>query len=349
MDEAMKKRTIERSLALYARAKEIIPGAAQLISRRPTRAALGVSPIYAERAKGCRIWDVDGNEYIDWSSGVGPIILGYCDEVVDAAVSEQIKRGSVFSILEENQVLLAEELVRLSPSAEMVRFCKGGGEACTMAVRIARGITGKDKVLFCGYHGWHDWYLAANLSGENLAGHLFNGIDPTGVPRALEGTSQPFAYGDIDSLEQLLVEYRGEVACIIMEPMRSEEPPQGYLAQVRALADEHGVLLVFDEVSSGFRVALGGRSNIWALRRTFRSLPRRFPMGIRSGRSLANVPIWHRLNRCLYRVPIGTMPSARRRRWLRCANCSGAMRWRILWISVLSSRKRLTRRPNEWG
>jgi glutamate-1-semialdehyde aminotransferase len=258
MDEAMKKRTIERSLALYARAKEIIPGAAQLISRRPTRAALGVSPIYAERAKGCRIWDVDGNEYIDWSSGVGPIILGYCDEVVDAAVSEQIKRGSVFSILEENQVLLAEELVRLIPSAEMVRFCKGGGEACTMAVRIARGITGKDKVLFCGYHGWHDWYLAANLSGENLAGHLFNGIDPTGVPRALEGTSQPFAYGDIDSLEQLLVEYRGEVACIIMEPMRSEEPPQGYLAQVRALADEHGVLLVFDEVSSGFRVALGG-------------------------------------------------------------------------------------------
>jgi len=254
----MTKRTIERSLALYARAKEVIPGAAQLISRRPTRAALGVSPIYAERAKGCRIWDVDGNEYIDWHSGVGPIILGYCDEVVDAAVGEQIRRGSVYSILEENQVLLAEELVRLIPSAEMARFCKGGGEACSMAVRIARGVTGRDKVLFCGYHGWHDWYLAANLGGENLAGHLFNGIEPTGVPRALEGTSHPFSYGELASLEQLLVEHRGEVACIIMEPMRSEEPPPGYLAQVRALADEHGVLLVFDEVSSGFRVALGG-------------------------------------------------------------------------------------------
>lgn len=254
----MKKRTLERSLALYARAKELMPGAAQLISRRPTRAAFGASPIYAERAKGCRIWDIDGNEYIDWHSGVGPIILGYCDEVVDAAVCAQVARGSVFSILDETQVLLAEELVRIIPSAEMVRFCKGGGEACAMAVRIARGVTGRDKVLFCGYHGWHDWYLASNLGGENLAGHLFNGIEPVGVPRVLEGTAKPFAYGDLDSLAELLQQHRGEVACIIMEPMRSEEPPAEYLAQVRALADAHGVLLVFDEVSSGFRVALGG-------------------------------------------------------------------------------------------
>ena len=125
----MKKRTIERSLALYARAKELMPGAAQLISRRPTRAAFGASPIYAERAKGCRIWDIDGNEHIDWHSGVGPIILGYCDEVVDAAVKEQVGRGSVYSILEESQVRLAEELVRIIPSAEMVRFCKGGGRS----------------------------------------------------------------------------------------------------------------------------------------------------------------------------------------------------------------------------
>jgi glutamate-1-semialdehyde 2,1-aminomutase len=254
----MTKRTIERSLALYARAKDLMPGAAQLISRRPTRAAFGASPIYADRAKGCRIWDIDGNEYVDWHSGVGPIILGYCDEVVDAAVKEQIGRGSVYSILEESQVRLAEELVRIIPSAEMVRFCKGGGEACAMAVRIARGVTGRDKVLFCGYHGWHDWYLAANLGGENLAGHLFNGIDPVGVPRVLEGTAQPFAYGDLEGLASLLEQYQGEVACIIMEPMRSEEPPVGYLPQVRALADRYEVLLVFDEVSSGFRIALGG-------------------------------------------------------------------------------------------
>ncbi len=251
-------RRIERSLALYHRAQACIPGVAQLISRRPTRAALGVSPIYAERAKGCRIWDVDGNEYIDWHSGVGPIVLGYCDDEVDAAARAQIARATVTSILDEQQVLLAEELVRIIPSAEMVRFCKGGGEACAMAVRIARGYSGRDKVLFCGYHGWHDWYLAANLGGEHLAGHLFNGIEPIGVPRALEGTALPFTYGDLEGLEALLAAHAGEVACIIMEPMRSEEPAPGYLQGVRALADRHEVVLIFDEVSSGFRVALGG-------------------------------------------------------------------------------------------
>ena len=253
----MNNRRIVRSLALYERAKEHIPGTAQLISRRPTRAAFGVSPIYAQRSKGCRIWDVDGNEYIDWHSGVGPIVLGYCDDEVDEAVCEQIGRGTVTTILDETQVLLAEELVRLIPSAEMVRFCKGGGEACAIAVRIARGFTGRDRVLFCGYHGWHDWYLAANLGGEHLANHLFNGIEAIGVPSALEGTAEPFPYGDLDALEHLL-QSGDDIACIIMEPMRSEQPPVGYLEGVRALADRYGVVLIFDEVSSGFRIALGG-------------------------------------------------------------------------------------------
>ncbi|MFH1567954.1 MAG: aminotransferase class III-fold pyridoxal phosphate-dependent enzyme, partial [Gemmatimonadota bacterium] len=235
-----------------------IPGVSQLISRRPTRAALGFSPIYAARAKGCRIWDVDGNEYVDWMSGVGPIILGYADEVVDRAVKEQIDRGSVYSIIHESSVELAEELVRLIPSAEMVRYAKGGGEACAVAVRIARGVTGRDKVLFCGYHGWHDWYIAANLGGEKLASHLLPGIEPTGVPRCLEGTALPFKYGDLDMLADLLAAHGDEVAAIIMEPMRTELPPPGYLAGVRDLATRHGAVLIFDEVSSGFRVALGG-------------------------------------------------------------------------------------------
>ncbi|MFA6112325.1 MAG: aminotransferase class III-fold pyridoxal phosphate-dependent enzyme [Candidatus Latescibacterota bacterium] len=182
---------VQRSMEIYQRAVRLIPGVTQLISRRPTRAALGVSPIYAERAKGCRIWDVDGNEYVDWYSGIGPIILGYADEVVDAAVKEQIDRGTVFSIVQESGVELAEELVRLIPSAEMVRYAKGGGEACAVAIRIARGFTGRDRVLFCGYHGWHDWYLAANLGHERLDEHLFNGIEPTGVPRASRGPRSP--------------------------------------------------------------------------------------------------------------------------------------------------------------
>ncbi len=250
--------SVERSLEVYERARAVIPGITQLISRRPARAALGTSPIYAERAKGCRIWDIDGNEYVDWMSAVGPIILGYADDVVDNAVKEQIEKGSIYSIVHETGVELAEELVRLVPSAEMVRFAKGGGEGCTIAVRIARGVTGRDKVLFCGYHGWHDWYQAANLGSEKLAPHLFTGIEPTGVPRALEGTALPFEQDNLDMLEDLLKGNEGEVACIIMEPMRTELPSPGYLEGVRELATRHEVVLIFDEVSSGFRIALGG-------------------------------------------------------------------------------------------
>ena len=250
--------SVQRSMEVYERAKAVIPGITQLISRRPTRAALGSSPIYAERAKGCRIWDIDGNEYVDWTSAVGPIILGYADDVVDNAVKEQIDKGSIYSNVHETGVELAEELVRIVPSAEMVRFAKGGGEGCTIAVRIARGFTGRDKVLFCGYHGWHDWYQAANIGSEKLATHLFNGIEPIGVPQALEGTSIPFEQDNLDMLEDLLKQHAGEVACIIMEPMRSELPPEGYLQAVRDLATRHQVVLIFDEVSCGFRIALGG-------------------------------------------------------------------------------------------
>ncbi|MBI2501665.1 MAG: aminotransferase class III-fold pyridoxal phosphate-dependent enzyme [Candidatus Latescibacteria bacterium] len=258
MDTTTTAHSVKRSLEICERARRLIPGITQLLSRRPTRAALGVSPIYASHAKGCRIWDVDGNEYVDWVSGVGPIILGYADEAVDEAVREQIGRGSIYTLVHEKSVELAEELVRLIPSAEMVRYAKGGGEACAVAVRIARGVTGRDKVLFCGYHGWHDWYLAANLGGEQLHEHLLPGIEPIGVPRCLEGTALPFKYGDLDLLEELLKKHENQVACIIMEPMRSEEPPPGFLEGVRQLATRHGVALIFDEVSSGFRIALGG-------------------------------------------------------------------------------------------
>src|SRR5438094_942774 len=179
---------VKRSMELYQKALQLIPGGTQLVSRRPTRYANGVSPVFASRAKGARFWDVDGNEYIDWVSGIGAIILGYCDPIVDDAVREQMASGTMYSINHELEVELAEELVRTVPCAEMVRYTKCGGEACAVAVRIARGATGRDKVLFCGYHGWHDWYLAANLSAEaNLNTHLFPGIEPTGVPRALEG------------------------------------------------------------------------------------------------------------------------------------------------------------------
>lgn len=250
---------VPRSMAIYQRAAELIPGATQLISRRPTRVAMGISPVYAARAAGARFWDVDGFEYIDWVSGIGAILLGYCDPVVDEAVKEQISHGTMYSVNHELEVELAEELCRSIPCAEMVRYAKCGGEACAIAVRIARGTTGRDKILFCGYHGWHDWYLAANLAQEaSLNSHLFPGIEPIGVPRALSGTALPFAYGDLEGLARLLEENRGETAAIIMEPLRSEIPPEGYLAGIAELARDHGVVLIFDEVSSGLRFSTGG-------------------------------------------------------------------------------------------
>jgi glutamate-1-semialdehyde 2,1-aminomutase len=250
---------VQRSLELYRRALELIPGATQLVSRRPSRYAYGISPIYAVRAKGARFWDVDGNEYIDWVSGIGAIILGYADPVVDDAVREQIATGTIYSINHELEIELAEELVRTIPCAEMVRYAKCGGEACAIAVRIARGVTGRDKILFCGYHGWHDWYLAANLSAEaNLNTHLFPGIEPTGVPRALAGTAFAFPYGDLAALGNLLDQQRGQVAAVIMEPLRSEQPPPGYLEGAARLSRAHGAVFIFDEVSSGFRLAVGG-------------------------------------------------------------------------------------------
>lgn len=248
---------VTRSYELYERARQLIPGSTQLLSRRPSRYAQGVSPVYAVRAKGARFHDVDGNEYIDWVSGIGAIILGYCDPVVDDAVIEQIHQGVNFSISHELELELAEELVRTIPCAEMVRYAKCGGEACAIAVRIARGATGRDKVLFCGYHGWHDWYLAANLDHDSgLNAHLFPGIEPIGVPKSLAGTALPFPYGDANALADLLEQNRGQVAAVILEPLRSQMPPEGWLAEVARLSREHGAVLIFDEVSAGFRFGM---------------------------------------------------------------------------------------------
>ncbi|MBP86252.1 MAG: aminotransferase class III [Planctomycetaceae bacterium] len=280
---------VRKSMELYARACELIPGGTQLISRRPTRFAYGVSPVYATKGKGARIWDVDGNEYIDWVSGIGAIILGYCDPVVDEAVREQLANGTIYSINHELEIELAEELVNRIPCAEMVRYAKGGGEACMIAARIARGATGRDKILFCGYHGWHDWYLAANLSADaSLDQHLFPGIEPIGVPKSLEGTAIPFPYGDLDALGQTLDAHRGEVAAVMMEPFRSEYPPEGYLAGVAKLVHEHGAVLIFDEVSTGFRPTASGSQPLVGVTPDMavfaKSISNGYPMGAVVGR-----------------------------------------------------------------
>jgi glutamate-1-semialdehyde aminotransferase len=254
---------IDQSVDLYRRAGELIPGWTQLISRRADQFANGVSPIYAQRAKGARFLDVDENEYIDWVNAVGAIILGHADDVVDGAVKEQIDRGSIYTLNSPLEIELAEALIDTIPSAEMVRYTKGGGEACAVAARIARGATGRDIILFCGYHGWHDWYQAANFGVDPESGEYpFAGIEPIGVPRSLAGTVIPFAYGDAASLSALLDEHKGQVAAVMMEPARSELPPAGYLEEVRRLTTAHDVVLIFDEVSCGWRPALGGMQEV---------------------------------------------------------------------------------------
>ncbi len=252
-----------RSQELYGRAGALIPGWTQLISRRADQFASGVSPIYAQRAKGSRFIDVDENEYIDWVNAVGAIILGHADDVVDNAVKEQIDRGSLYTLNSPLELELAEALCDTIPSAEMVRYTKGGGEACAVAARIARGTTGRDKILICGYHGWHDWYQAANFGVDPESGEYpFAGIEPIGVPKALAGTVIPFLYGNLTRLEALLNEHQGEIAAIMMEPARSALPPAGYLEGVQALARAHDVILIFDEVSCGWRQAIGGIQSI---------------------------------------------------------------------------------------
>ncbi|MBX3051344.1 MAG: aminotransferase class III-fold pyridoxal phosphate-dependent enzyme [Caldilineaceae bacterium] len=254
---------VSRSNELYARAGELIPGWTQLISRRADQFARGVSPIYAQRAAGSRFIDVDENEYIDWVNAVGAIILGHADEVVDGAVKEQIDRGSLYTLNSPLELELAEELCQTIPSAQMVRYTKGGGEACAVAARIARGTTGRDKILICGYHGWHDWYQAANFGVDPESGEYpFAGIEPIGVPKALAGSVIPFAYGNLEKVEALLRDHAGEVAAIMMEPARSELPPAGYLEGIKALAQEHDVILIFDEVSCGWRQAISGIQSI---------------------------------------------------------------------------------------
>ncbi len=255
----MSKYSVTRSYEIYERASELIPGRTQLISRRASRYASGISPVYAQSAKGSRFIDVDENEYIDWMSSVGAVILGHADDVVDRAVEEQIKRGSLYSLNSPLEIELAEELVETIPSAEMVRYTKGGGEACAAAARIARGTTGRDKIIFCGYHGWHDWYQAANYEADPVTGEFpFAGIEPIGVPKVLAGTVIPFPYGDLEALGQLLDEHAGEVAAVMLEPLRSTLPEPGFLEGVKELAHAHGAILIFDEVSCGWRLSVGG-------------------------------------------------------------------------------------------
>lgn len=243
---------------LWKRAKRVIPGGSMLLSKRAEMFLPEQWPTYYSRAKGCRVWDLDGREYIDMSfMGIGTNTLGYGHPEVDDAVRKVIDDGNMSTLNCPEEVYLAERLCGLHPWAQMVRFARSGGEAVAIGVRIARAAAGKDKVAICGYHGWHDWYLAANLGDDRgLDGHLLPGLAPNGVPRSLRGSVLPFNYNRIDELEALIANH--EIGVIVMEVSRNFGPADGFLQKIRAIATQRGIVLVFDECTSGFRQTFGG-------------------------------------------------------------------------------------------
>jgi glutamate-1-semialdehyde 2,1-aminomutase len=248
---------------LWKRAKQVIPGGNMLLSKRAEMFLPDQWPAYFSEAKGCKVWDLDGNEYIDMCiMGIGTNTLGYGHPEVDDAVRATVDAGNMSTFNCPEEVYLAEKLVEMHPWADMVRFARSGGEANAIAIRIARAATGKSKVAVCGYHGWHDWYLAANLADEGgLAGHLLPGLEPNGVPQGLYGTVLPFNYNRFDELEALVNAH--DIGVIKMEVSRNEGPKDNFLQKVRDLATAKGIVLIFDECSSGFRQSFGGLHKIY--------------------------------------------------------------------------------------
>ena len=249
---------------LYLKAKSIIAGGNMLLSKRPEMFLPDQWPSYFSKTKGCKVWDLEGREYIDTLMMPGTNILGYSHPEVDEAVIKIIKDGNMSTLNAPEEVELAEQLINLHPWAEMVRFARSGGEANSIAIRIARAASGKDNVAFCGYHGWHDWYLASNLAASNgLDGHLLPGLSPNGVPRSLKGSVHPFEYNDFDTLESLVTSKN--IGVIKMEVFRNKEPENNFLEKVRKLATDKNIVLVFDECTSGFRKSFGGLHKIYGV------------------------------------------------------------------------------------
>ena len=291
---------------LWKSAKQLIPGGNMLLSKRPEMFLPEKWPAYFSKAKGCKIWDLDGNEYIDMSiMGIGTNILGYGHHEVDEAVMRTIQAGNMSTLNCPEEVYLAEKLIELHSWADMARFARSGGEANAIAIRIARAASGKDKVAICGYHGWHDWYLSANLADDkSLNGHLLPGLEPKGVPSNLKGTVFPFRYNDFKELEALVNSQ--EIGVIKMEVVRNSEPENEFLLKVRDLATKHNIVLIFDECTSGFRETFGGLHLKYGIK------PDLAMLDMRLRQSLVAVKLWRQLSQPLSAAPFGQSVLAQR-------------------------------------
>ena len=256
---------MSKTVKLWKRAKQIIPGGNMLLSKRPELFQPGKWPAYFSKSKGCNVWDLDSRKYLDISlMGVGTNTLGYGHNAVDSAVKKVIKNGNLSTLNCPEEVFLSEKLLEIHPWAEKVRLFRTGGEASAAAIRIARAATGRSKVAFCGYHGWHDWYLSANIKDKNnLSSHLMTGLSPNGVPKELKNTSIPFDYNNFEQIKKIADE--NNLAAIKMEVQRNFPPKNNFLQKIRKLCNQKGIVLIFDECTSGFRQTFGGLHKIYGV------------------------------------------------------------------------------------
>lgn len=239
------KKKLLKSKEYWSRAEKIIPAGTQTFSKGPTQFVQGVAPVYLQSGKGSHVFDVDGNEYIDYIMALGPITLGYSYPGVNEAIIRQLEQGITFSLMHPLEVELSELLVELIPCAEMVRFGKNGSDATSGTVRVARAYTGREKIACCGYHGWQDWYIGTTTRDK-------------GVPKSTKQLTILFEYNNFESLEKIFDENKGEIAAVITEPITIEEPKNNFLEKVKSLTHKNGAILIFDEIVTGFKLALGG-------------------------------------------------------------------------------------------
>ncbi len=263
---------ITRSDAWWARAAGLIPAGTQTLAKGPGQYVRGVAPKYLARGKGAHVWDVDGNEYIDYQMGIGPLSLGYAYDAVDDAIRAQLADGITFSLMHPLEVEVAELVREVVPGVEGVRYSKTGCDITTAAVRLARAFTKRDRVLCCGYHGWHDWYIA--VTDRNA-----------GIPQDVAALSATFGYNDLASVLDAIDD---NTACVILEPVTFEEPRDGFLAELRRVCDQVGALLIFDEMWTGFRLALGGAQERFGVRADLacfsKAIANGMPLGVLTGR-----------------------------------------------------------------
>ena len=245
---------------LLKKAKKLIPGGNQLLSKRSELFLPGLWPTYYKKAKGCKVWDLNNKMYYDFAGmGVTSCVLGYSNKDVNKSLINGLKTGSMCTLNATEEVDLAKELLNIHKWAGMAKFCKSGGEACMVAIRIARAYSNKNNIAFCGYHGWHDWYLATNMNNKkNLDKQLLPGLKTKGVSNSFKNSIKPFMYNDIKSLKKIFKKKKNDVGIIIMEPMRGAKPSHNFLKQVKYIAKKNKAILIFDEITSGFKDNYGG-------------------------------------------------------------------------------------------